>query len=131
MPHYTNCITTTERSAKIDMAWDRLECSDLVKLEVEPDESADLSWLDQSDEEMGRGFERGAKKQLDRANTYGVCGLVGYYRPSPNGDWLVGDSCWGFIDDDYKGSGHDNDIKAQTIETLKAALRQRCPHCRN
>lgn len=36
-----------------------------ISREIIPDDDADLSWLEQSDEQMGEGFEASAKERLE------------------------------------------------------------------
>jgi len=117
-------------AAKTELLFHSLEQVGMVKLDVRDDYDADLSWLDQTDDQMGGGFERQAKEQKQRAHDYGCYGIVGMYRINESDDWDEADSVWGFIDDDWKDSGYDIDVMATTIDALKNRLRSRCKDCR-
>jgi len=112
-------------AARTNARWQALESAGLVEWRVIPDEMADLSWLDQPE------FSRQRQSEIDRANRLGCWGIAGHYRTEPGGKWLVGDSVWGFIGDDWQNSGYDPDIKAETISRLVDDLRARCPRCRH
>lgn len=119
------------KAAKTELLFDRLQDLELVRFEVRPDDDADLSWLDQTDAEMGRGFERLAKHERSRAHALDGCwGIVGLYRMHPSDDWIQADSCWGFIGRDWLGSGYDIDIKAECVKQLGNSLKARCVVCR-
>lgn len=116
--------------ARTSIAFATLEDCHLVRLNVVPDDSPDLSWLDQLDDKMGRGFERQAVYQRERANDFGCWGIVGQYRVMTDPRWFEVDSVWGFIDNDWQNSGYDIDIKRATMDALRTALKNRCPQCR-
>lgn len=121
-----------------DRVWDKLETAGLVKIEWPPDDSANLDDLmgDCYDEKLNadsvpggvRTIRAQKKAFIARVERDGVYGIVGYYRTSPDEKWEHGDSCWGFVGTD--DNGYLPDIKSQTIEALRNALRDRCPHCR-
>ena len=117
-------------AAKTDLLWSKLEFCNLVKIEIEPDDCPDLSYLDQTDDEMGRGFERSANAERERAGDYGVWTFSGWYRHDSWPRWEIGDSVGGFIANDYLDSGYDTDVKAETIKCLREDLKRRCKECR-
>lgn len=104
--------------ARTSIEFSQLTACNLVRLRIEPDESPDLSWLDQTDEQMGRGFEQQAKQIRATALAEGVWGIIGEYNAGDG--WTHADSCWGFIADEWKDSGYDYDIMAETIRQLRA-----------
>lgn len=59
------------------------------------------------------------KREAERANREGVYGIEGQYRHPVTGEWIDADSVWGFIGDDWRGSGYDIDIMAETMAQLE------------
>ncbi len=116
------------RAAHTKIEWDRLEDAGLVKLEWKPDESPDLSWLDQDCYKEDRQGQAIRRQTLETAERDGCWGRMGYYRIHPDGAWEIGDSVWGFIGAD--AHCYESDIMAETIAELKRALKARCPRCR-
>jgi hypothetical protein len=141
------------RAARIKAKFEALEDAGYVRLAVEPDDSADLSFLDQDD-----CYPRSvADRERARASRDGTWGLVGMYRLDPprddadslartmgcdDGGWQPGGSVWGFIGDDVdpRDNPYAPDIMAETIAAFnsarKASLRERadraagrCPAC--
>ena len=55
-----------------------------------------------------------------RVARMGVYGLVGEVK-ADDGQWDHVDSCWGFVGEDYLGSGYDADIARATIEAIVKA----------
>ena len=107
------------RSAKIDAAWSEYD-NDQVRLRLVPDDDVDLSWLDQD-----HYSEKYRSEQRQRADQDGCWILVG---ESLDGEeWIVADSCGGFIGEDWKGSGYDDDIKRSTMDQFEAL--EICPTC--
>lgn len=94
-----------------------------------PDEGADLSWLDQTDEQMGRGFQASAKVERERANLDGVWGLVAYIRASEAHKWEEADSLWGFIGDDVLAPHAFEQVAAEAMAELDKLLASVCPTC--
>lgn len=85
-----------------------------VRIAILPDDSADLSWLD----ETGKRD----KVQLERAKRDGCWGMVGQFW---NGtEWENADSIWGFIGDDFRNSGYDTDIMHATLKAYNESLEQ-------
>lgn len=124
------------RAARIARQWARLEKLGLVRLRVAPDEHADIEDLE------GGCFspranpcvrpstlERQRKALHDRIDQEGVWGIIGEYR-APDGSWEYGDGCWGFVGEDWRGSGYDDDIRGSTIRALRDAIKGRCRACR-
>jgi hypothetical protein len=52
-----------------------------------------------------------------RCEREGVYGLVGQARDS-HGQWHTADGCWGFVGDDWRGSGYDTDIMRAALDLL-------------
>lgn len=95
-----------------------------------PDDSPDLSWLDQTDEQMGHGFKRQAKAERERAERDGCWGIAAYVRISPNEEWEQADSIWGIIGDDCFGaSGYEADILKSGLDLLAKLEANKCPTC--
>lgn len=94
------------------------------------DDDPDLSWLKQSDSQMGRGFQASAKKELERASSDGCWGIASYARLSESEPWEQADSVWGFIGDDCLGSsGYEPDILQAGLEKLETLEDSACPTC--
>lgn len=95
-----------------------------------PDCDPDLSWLDQTDEQMGRGFEAQAKAERERAERDGCWGIAAYVRISPNEEWEQVDSVWGFIGNDCLGSsGYESEILKAGLDRLALLDSNKCPTC--
>jgi len=62
---------------------------------------------------------------IDRIERDGVWGVIGEYFDGEA--WQHGDSCWGFVGEDWKDSGYDTDIMDATLAAMKAATV--CPTC--
>ena len=75
-------------------------------------------------------IERERREEIVRANRMGVVGIVGAYSLSAEAPYMQADSVWGFIGDDWKGSGYDADIRAATVDALRVAIRNRCRCCK-
>lgn len=58
----------------------------------------------------------------ERVSRLGVHGLLGTYKSPPGefGDWLLADSCYGFVGEDYLGSGYEVDIALSALEKAGA-----------
>jgi len=59
----------------------------------------------------------------ERANDEGVWGIVGQYRDPATDRWETADSVWGFIGDDWRGSGYDYDVKRVTLDAWARAYK--------
>lgn len=75
-------------------------------------------------------IERERQEEINRAERMGVVGIVGSYSLTAEAPYMQADSVWGFIGDDYKGSGYDADVRSATIEALRSAIRSRCRCCK-
>jgi hypothetical protein len=112
-------------TARLDRQWSNLEEAGLVRLKITRDNDIDIAFL------VGEGCSKAQeRREIERINRYGVWGIIGEYRISEHDPWQHGESCWGFIDEDWKDSGYDSDIKYTTIKELVKALKSRCPCCR-
>ncbi len=102
-----------------------LESDGLVRLSIEPDECVDLDFLlgETYDPDLNpsinpQRLERERQQEIDRINNEGVWGIVGQYHNGKG--WVSVDSVWGFIGDDWKASGYDDDIMKATIDAYRA-----------
>lgn len=119
--------------------WEALEDAGLVRLDIVPDYDIDLDNIlgtCYDIDSVGRfdGGKRRLDKQremeIDRINREGVWGVVGQYRLYDNDQWENANSCSGFVGSEWKDSGCDMDIMAETVEALRDALKSRyCPRC--
>ena len=94
------------RNAGIRHRWEDMQARSVVALRVVPDDSPDLSWADE--------------KTLERAGRDGVWGLVAEYHCPRCYSWVVADSVWGFIGEDWRDSGYDTDLMASAMEAYAA-----------
>ncbi len=69
-----------------------------------------------------RVLARERQAEVDRIANDGVWGVIGEYWHQ--GAWQHADSCFGFIGNDWEGSGHDHDIMAETLAAFGAAQDQ-------
>lgn len=107
----------------INEHWDDLESAGFVKLDVLPDVLSCYEDLagdcfntkvnNDMDASVLESQEQAFKERIDRD---GVWVIVGKYFDSEK--WVSVDSCGGFVGDDWKNSGYDNDIMQNTIEAL-------------
>jgi hypothetical protein len=102
-----------------------------VRLRIVPDDCADFDDLCgdtfnpvvNSDIPESR-LERERKEFEDKVNRDGVWGVIGEYFDGEV--WHQSDSCFGFVGDDWKRSGYDVDIMAQTLASARAVKVCRC-----
>jgi hypothetical protein len=121
-------------SARVVRQFEALEAAGFVRIDVQPDESPDLSWLDQDCFNDTRGARAATKKMREQIERDGVWGTVGEYRLEDDAEWAHADSCWGHTGYNDVASPFENayviDHMAATIEAFKLALRERfCQHC--
>lgn len=95
----------------------------VVRVEPRPDESAALEDLacDPGCFDRDSDYQRHLKETADRAYSEGVFGIVGEYLDPESGEWIQADSCWGFIGEDWKGSGYDSDALHLAIQAWRDA----------
>jgi hypothetical protein len=118
-------------AAQTRTAWDRAAFADNVRLNVEPDDCMSF------DDLCGDTFnpkanpdipparlERERKEELERVQRLGIVGMVGQFRNPTTGEWETADSVWGFVGDDWKDSGYDDDIKHSAMAAHSAAVAQ-------
>jgi len=121
-----NCLNT----AVSNVAWDRLESAGLVRLSIIPDDYYDDSYIDTWDDASESRREQIKKELWEKIERDGVWGIVGEYKIDPESEnWEHGDSCFGFIGDEWRDSGYDHSIKELTITALQQALKNRCSMC--
>lgn len=114
--------------------FERLKKLGLVRFQIKPDEYSTVEDLegDMFNPRVNPDIapEKLAEERndfIDRINRDGIFGIIGEYKI--NSGWEVADSCWGFVGNDYEGSGYDDDIKTTTIDQLREAIRSRCRNC--
>ena len=119
-------LAHAKRKAHILEQWEQAESLELVRLRIEPDEMVDLDDLlgdmynpDVNPDIEPEKLEQEKKWELDRIDRDGVWGVIGEYKCPICGHWVQVDSCWGFVGDDWKESGYDIDIMAETLEQAK------------
>lgn len=100
---------------------DSIYCPGPIRLLVEYDEHPyDDSYIDTWTDIRESEREKWRANLWDRIERDGVVGLIGQYW---NGDeWEHADSCWSFIGDDWRDSGYDTDIMAETIRAYQSHL---------
>jgi len=112
----------------------RLETRGLVRLTTEPDDV--YTWEDikgdtydpiVNDDIDPAELRRQEQAELQRMQQDGVYGLVGEF--NLHGSWHRADSIWGFIGNDWQGSGYDDDIRNATVRALRDAITARCRCC--
>ena len=69
-------------------------------------------------------LNREKQEFLDKVNSDGVWGVIGEYFDGET--WQQADSCFGFVSDDWKGSGYDVDIMRQTLDAARTVKLCRC-----
>lgn len=93
-----------------------LENEERVRLRVESDETYCYEDSDDPDATPAQRAE-----MHDRIDRDGAWGLIGEYRQGD--EWIVADSVWGFVGNDYEDSLYDTDIMRATIEAYEASFR--------
>jgi hypothetical protein len=100
--------------------WEFARAAGLVKLEVAEDTSSTMDDLKGETfcPKVNPGIHPDRLKHEEqcferRVEQDGVSGLVGKYWDGRR--WVIADSCWGFVGDDWKDSGYDQDIRAATL----------------
>ncbi len=147
MKEYRKCRAKGEpakyalRSVRTMIQWDKLYYGDdddrtYVRLRLVPDECATLADLEgdsynpKVNEDISPAkLKKERKEFIDRINRDGVWGIVGEYRINSNEEWVIADSCFGFVGDDWKDSGYDIDIMSTTLEARTEAMGDVCAHC--
>lgn len=101
---------------------------DSVKIEWLNDDDPDLSWLEQSDEEMGEGFEAHAKTRLESyGQSWNMLGCtakaqVSYeiFNGSRRIEWLTSGGLWGIESDMDEATKRE--YEAEQLEDLASHL---------
>lgn len=86
--------------------------------------------VSEADAFTGRSCERGqpCKHKCDTAQRIdrdGVSGIVAQVRTAL-GQWVTVDSCWGFVGDDWKDSGYDQDAIGAALDYLDSGKADGC-----
>jgi hypothetical protein len=114
--------------------FERLEKLKLVRFRVVPDTHFDCEDLkgDMFNTTRNTDIDPEVLAQEEKAfeeRVYydGVWGIVTEY--SEGGLWTFADSVWGFVGNDWQGSGYDEDLKKSAIIALRDYLHTRCRCC--
>jgi hypothetical protein len=119
----------TKEQTKTATAAPEAPTVDSVKLEWLNDDSPDLSWLDQSDSEMGEGFETQSNQRKESyGNSWEMLGCVAKaqvsYPCGTNGErrleWLTSGGLWGIESD--SGKEYLREIELGQLEDLACHL---------
>jgi len=107
---------------KVNRLWSEHE-GESVRLLLLPDDTRSIEDLegdtynpDANPDIPAATLARERKEFIERINNDGVWGIVGEYRCNTCRQWTTADSVWGFVGDDWQGSGYDLDIKAATLQ---------------
>lgn len=111
-------------AARIEVSWQRREAGEhdapdaihCVRVRMVPDQDADLSYLEQDE------FADARASEYERANRDGVWGVITEYFDEASREWVQADSCWGFVGDDWNGSGYDIDMKRAALAARTKSL---------
>lgn len=106
--------------ARTKALFDDLEQQGKVRLTIKPDcEIYDDSFIDTWTDQSEASREKFRKELHERIDNDGVWGVVGEYLDIDN-HWVIVDSCWSFVGDDWKDSGYDYDIMAETADACRS-----------
>jgi len=110
----------------VPSTWEEAEVAGVVRFRVEPDQDVDLDDIlgDAYDHKVNPGIlpavlDAQRRDEIERIERDGVWGIVAEYACPCCGQWIVSDSCWGFVGDDWKNSGYDDDVKQMTLDTAR------------
>ena len=113
--------------ARTMVRWNELD-EDCVRLRVEPDELICMDDLkgDVFNPLVNTDIQeskllREEKEFEERVYQDGVVGIIGEYLCPCCGEWVEADACWGFVGDDWKGSGYDHDVMRAAVESYDDA----------
>lgn len=59
------------------------------------------------------------QKEASRIESLGVVGIQGQYRNTLDSEWIIADSCYGFVGQDWEMSGYDVDIMQATLDAFQ------------
>jgi hypothetical protein len=120
------------RDALVRRRFADLETKGFVRVKVLQDESATTEELegDSFNPEVNPDIaaERLAEERQqfgERIEREGVFGIVS--EVLIGGEWKHAGSCWGFVGEDYKHSGHDVDIRDEAIDLYDSL--DKCTQC--
>lgn len=97
----------------------------IFKSKIVLDDYADLSWLDQTDDDMGEGFEQSAKERID-AYIHGDWSMTGvivsaiWEQPGYVPHEVAQESLWGIESD--SGDAYYQEVIADLTAKLKSRL---------
>lgn len=119
-------------------SFDRLERAGLVRVRQEADVDATIESMcgDCFDPKANPDIrpsklERELGEFIARIERDGVIGLVAEYRVSETDEWEIADSLWGIeggMSDAHYRESFD-DVYRSAVDSLRNALRERCPMC--
>lgn len=112
------------RNARIKLAWEAAGGVEVDEWEAERFEQPDCGHVrlflavdsDPSSAFDGDFSERDLAELRERANRDGVCGVCAQFWDGS--EWVHVDSVWGFIGNDWRGSGYDIDLMSAALEAL-------------
>jgi len=120
---------TPQQIKSINIAFEELQQMGMLRFRVVPDETFyDDSYIDTW--EISESDKIKAKKEIsEKIEEEGVWGIVVDKKCSECGQWDEVDSVYGFIGNEYEGSGYDVDVKASglkaiTLMGLKGTLKE-------
>lgn len=94
-----------------------------IRREILPDLDADLSWLDQTDKEMGDGFEaRSAERKSTYGESWSMVGVRACAEVEINGttQTITSAGLWGIEDD--SDASHFDEVYQEECAALTALL---------
>ena len=113
--------------ARTMVRWNELD-EDCVRLRVEWDGHCSIDDLKGDcfnpkyvDHISADRLKREEKEFEERVALEGVFGIIGEYLCPCCGEWANADSCWGFVGDDWQGSGYDHDVMLTAVESYDDA----------
>jgi len=103
---------------KINSAFEELQQMGLLRFRIVPDETFyDDSYVDTW--EISESDKIKAKKEIrERIEEEGVWGIAVDKKCSECGQWDEVDSVYGFIGNEYEGSGYDIDVKISGLKSV-------------
>lgn len=119
-------LRSARRLVDITTRWDAAVAEGLVRLTVHPDYDADIEDLAgdaynpiANPEIQPHILTRQYKEFADRVNREGVWGIQSEHKCQCCGQWVKDDAVWGFVGDDWEGSGYDLDLKAVALAAIE------------
>lgn len=119
-------LDSARRIVDITTRWDDAEDKGLVRLTVHPDYHSDIEDLAgdtynpiANPDIQPHILARQYREFVNRVNQEGVWGIQSEHKCPDCGQWVTDDSVWGFVGDDWEGSGYDLDLKAAALAAIE------------